>query len=72
MYLAMREEEKDNINPDHYKISDGMQCIDFIEASMTKEEFRGYCRGNILKYVFRCYNKNGIEDIQKLSGILKD
>ena len=33
MYLAMREEEKDNINPDHYKISDGMQCIDFIEAS---------------------------------------
>ena len=21
MYLAMREEEKDNINPDHYKIS---------------------------------------------------
>ena len=32
---------------------------------MTVEEFRAYCRGNILKYIFRCYNKNGLEDIKK-------
>jgi len=71
MYLAMREDEKDNINPDHYKISDGVQCIDFIEASMTKDEFRGYLRGNILKYIFRCYKKNGIEDIRKSEWFIK-
>ncbi len=63
-YLAMREDEKDNINPDHYKNGE-IECIDAIEASMTKEAFRGYCKGNILKYVWRYENKNLDEDLKK-------
>tara|TARA_R110002126_G_scaffold119519_1_gene260518 strand:- start:23 stop:289 length:267 start_codon:yes stop_codon:yes gene_type:complete len=70
-YLAMYDEnttkiaqnQKDNINPDHYKGS--IECIDAIEASMTKEAFRGYCKGNILKYVWRYENKNLKEDLLK-------
>ncbi len=63
-YLAMQEDEKDNINPDHYKNGE-IECIDAIEASMTKEAFRGYCKGNILKYVWRYENKNLEEDLKK-------
>lgn len=39
-------------HPAHY--NDGsIECIDAIEAALTPEEFRGYCKGNILKYVWR-------------------
>ncbi len=42
----------DQINPNHYKQGD-IECIDAIEAALTPEEFRGYCKGNIIKYVWR-------------------
>ncbi len=42
----------DQINPDHYK-QGGIECIDAIEAALTPEEFRGYCKGNIIKYTWR-------------------
>ena len=61
----MREEEKDNINPDHYKKDGEIECIDAIESSMTKEAFRGYCKGNVMKYVWRYENKNLEEDLKK-------
>lgn len=43
----------DNVNsPKHY--TDGcIECIDAIEASMTKEQFVGYLKGNIQKYLWR-------------------
>lgn len=39
-------------NPAHYTAG-SIECIDAIEAALTPEEFRGYCKGNILKYVWR-------------------
>lgn len=42
----------DQINPDHYR-QGGIECIDAIEAALTPEEFRGYCKGNIIKYTWR-------------------
>jgi hypothetical protein len=75
-YLGMQMEyEKDNINPDHYKSDNGLQCIDFIKASMTKEAFAGYCKGNILKYIFRYEQKNKTnktEDLHKAQWYLKE
>jgi hypothetical protein len=38
--------------PEHYRQGE-IECIDAIEAALTPEEFRGYCKGNILKYVWR-------------------
>ena len=38
------------INPDHYKIG-GIETIDYIEAKLTKEQFRGYLVGNVIKYI---------------------
>ena len=38
--------------PPHYR-QGGIECIDAIAAALTPEEFAGYCKGNILKYVWR-------------------
>ena len=48
------------------------QCIDFIKASMTKEAYAGYCKGNILKYIFRYEQKNKEEDLHKAQWYLKE
>ena len=61
---------KDNVNsPSHYTQA-GIECIDAIEASMTKEEFKGYLKGNIQKYVWRYELKNGVEDVKKAQWYL--
>jgi len=53
----------DPINPDYYK-SGGIETIDVIEAKMSKEEFKGYLLGSVLKYLSR-KKSNWIEDLKK-------
>ncbi len=61
--------EKDNVNsPNHYKLKingNDIEVIDIIRAVLTPEEFRGYEKGNVLKYILREKNKNGLEDLKK-------
>ena len=55
----------DAINPDHYK-SGNVECIDAIQESMSSDAFKGYLKGNALKYIWRCdYKGKKIEDLQK-------
>ena len=55
----------DTVNhPPHYK-QGGIECIDAIRAALTDEEFRGYCKGNVLKYVWRERHKGGTESLKK-------
>ena len=56
----------DNVNhPPHYK-KGSIECIDAIEAALTFTEFKGYCKGQAFKYVWREDHKdNNIEDIDK-------
>ena len=55
----------DNVNhPSHYT-QGGIECLDAIEASMPAEGFQDYCKGNILKYIWRYRFKNGVEDLKK-------
>jgi hypothetical protein len=42
-----------------------IECIDAIRAALTPEEFRGFCKGNILKYVWREKHKAGDIDLGK-------
>ncbi len=59
------EKERDMVNnPMHYNAGN-IECIDSIEAMLTKEEFIGYLRGNSHKYRWRFRYKNGIEDLKK-------
>lgn len=56
----------DTINsPSHYSAGGSIECIDAIRAALTPEEFRGYCKGNMLKYVWRERSKGGDESLQK-------
>lgn len=59
-------------NPSHYQIpGTGVEVIDVIEGLLSPEEFRGYCYGNIIKYILRAPNKNGVEDLKK-AGVYLD
>lgn len=71
--LIPYEENKtfDNVeNPAHYNQS-GIECIEAIKASMSKEEYEGYLRGNCLKYLWRYRYKNGLEDLKKAQWYLQ-
>lgn len=55
----------DNVNhPDHYTRG-GIECIQAIKASMDSDGFQDYCKGNVLKYIWRWRQKGGIEDLRK-------
>jgi hypothetical protein len=60
----------DKINPDHYKVG-GIETIDYIAAKLSSEAFEGYLRGNVLKYVSRYTDKNGVEDLRKAEWYLQ-
>ena len=57
------------INQAHYK-KGGVECIEAIEASMSKEAFKGFLKGNCIKYIYRYENKNGAEDLKKAEWYL--
>ena len=55
--------------PQHYAFG-GIEAIEGIEASMSTEAYRGFCKGNVLKYVWRYESKNGLEDLEKAKWYL--
>lgn len=63
---AGKVSEPDMVNsPSHYT-TDGIECIEAIKASMTPEAFKGYLKGNVMKYMWRYEKKiNPAEDLKK-------
>ena len=57
-------------HPSHYTKGD-IECIQAIKASMSHEAFKGYCKGNCLKYLWRYEEKEGLISIQKAGQYLK-
>ena len=59
------ETNNDHVNhPNHY-CQGGIECIKAIEASMPPDGFQDYCKGNVLKYIWRWRDKAGVEDLKK-------
>jgi hypothetical protein len=56
-------------NPPHYN-DGGLECIDAIEASMEPLAFKGYLKGNVLKYLWRYEKKGGTQDLEKAQWYL--
>ena len=56
-------------HPSHYTHG-GIECIDAIRASMPADGFCDYCKGNIIKYIWRWRDKGGVEDLRKASVYL--
>lgn len=51
-------------NPKHY-MQGSHECIDEIKAMLSPEEFKGFLKGNVIKYRYRANLKNGKEDLAK-------
>lgn len=57
----------DKVNhPNHYN-KYSREVIESIKGLCTPDEFRGYLKGNIIKYSARYSDKDGIQDIDKLA-----
>ena len=55
------------VSPPHYTAG-GIETIDFIRAKLTPDEFRGYLKGSIIKYLSRANLKgNEEQDYAKAS-----
>ena len=53
----------------HYKKS--VEPWDAMEAWMSYDEWTGYLRGNVIKYMARYKDKNGLEDLLKAHHYLE-
>ena len=63
---------KDIVKPDRYKGKDGKDLLQLFEESLlTDDEYKGFLKGNVYKYVKRYEFKNGEEDLEKATVYLK-
>lgn len=61
----------DQINhPDHYT-QGKIECIDALEAALSPDEFKGFLKGNVMKYLWRSEHKNGKQDLEKAKWYLE-
>ena len=60
----------DKINPHHYK-QGKIECIEAIEAATANlSGTDSYLVGNVIKYIWRFEQKNGVEDLRKAQWYL--
>ena len=71
-YIFAEEEEVDAVNsPDHYNTGN-IECIEAIEESMSSVAFKGYLKGNCMKYLWRYdYKGKQVEDLEKAGWYLR-
>ena len=56
---------------EHYS-NGSVECIDGLRASMSDEQFIGFCKGNVMKYLWRFEHKgNPLADLQKAADYLE-
>lgn len=65
------EDEADVVNkPTHYNTGN-IECIEAIEESMSSVAFKGYLKGNCMKYLWRYdYKGKQVEDLKKAGWYL--
>ena len=51
--------------PSHYVLADGSDSMDALAKILGPEEFKGFLRGNAIKYLIRYDLKGGVEDLYK-------
>lgn len=65
------DNSKDMVNhPSHYT-QGKIEVIKIMEDQLTAEEYRGYIKGQVIKYITREKYKNGLEDLEKADWYLR-
>ena len=69
-----REKDKTVINhPQRYGGDTTYECIKVLKAWMSNEEFNGFCKGNVLKYLSRAGKKDDlIQEYKKAEWYLNE
>jgi hypothetical protein len=63
-------ESEDKVNhPNHYT-QGKFECIEVIQEQLQADAFLGFLQGNVVKYLWRWRDKNGIEDLKKAQWYL--
>lgn len=58
--------------PTHYQSDSGIECITAIASALSPEEYRGFLKGNVLKYLWREGNKgDAAKDLAKAAWYLE-
>lgn len=57
-------------SPSHYTAG-GIETIAYIKAKLSSEEYEGYLKGNVLKYMSRYNHKGGLQDLEKAKTYLQ-
>lgn len=65
----MTEPDKIQIGGSHY-VEQDVQPWEAMEAWLSHEQFTGYLRGNVIKYLARYDKKGGVEDLKKAQHYL--
>ncbi len=65
-YSTNNQTENKLKNPEatHYELWKGFEAIDIIKRSLTDEEYKGYLKGNLLKYRLRDKNQDESDKIK--------
>ena len=51
--------------PEHYNSGTPYECIKVLKRWMSRAQYVGLLKGNIIKYLCRSEKKNGTEDLRK-------
>ncbi len=62
--FGAEQETKDVSTQSHYT-DQGIQPIVLMCKNLNREQFIGFLKGNVLKYILRADKKNGVEDYAK-------
>jgi hypothetical protein len=64
------EEELKKRSPVAHYMAGNIETIDYIRDQLTPEQFEGYLRGQIFKYISRYPHKGGVDDLYKAQTYL--
>ena len=59
-----------NVDPPSHYNQGSKETIEILKDFLTEDEFKGFLKGNVLKYMHRYKFKNGMEDLNKASWYL--
>ena len=62
-----------NPNSKHYELWENFEAIDVIKLALTDEEYKGFLKGNILKYQLRLGKKDEVsKEIEKIEDYQRE
>ena len=60
-------------NNKHHQLWEGTQSLDIMKKVLTDEEYKGFLKGNILKYQLRLGKKDDpAKEVQKINDYAKE